>query len=389
MKTSLLCMKSSIATAVLLFTGIANAQQWQTTGNAGITPSNYIGPVDARVLYLKTNGASSNPGQALLNESGSFIVEGANNTNFAKVKGSIVNGVSNVLGAQAGSSLVSGWQNDLNNGGGANVIGGQANVVTNNASKSVALGWKNTIKNHNQFALGVGIDLSEEYSGGFGIDLVATGNRSFVIGAGSGGAKLTNTIPYSIMLGMSGTPTMFIKDQGVGVRTTAPTANFHTVGTVRHEGLPVGSGRALVVDTNGNVMVSNTSLSKIAGPDETIQKLEDRIKTLEATVEELKQLLLNRSTSTTIGSDLPELFQNVPNPAKNETSIRYYVPQSVKTASIEIYSISGQMIRSFPLREKGNGTIRLSNGDLQSGTYVYKMTTDGKVTEAKKMIIKD
>ncbi|KFF28711.1 hypothetical protein IQ37_10070 [Chryseobacterium piperi] len=382
-------MKSSIATAVLLFTGIANAQQWQTTGNAGITPSNYIGPVDARVLYLKTNGASSNPGQALLNESGSFIVEGANNTNFAKVKGSIVNGVSNVLGAQAGSSLVSGWQNDLNNGGGANVIGGQANVVTNNASKSVALGWKNTIKNHNQFALGVGIDLSEEYSGGFGIDLVATGNRSFVIGAGSGGAKLTNTIPYSIMLGMSGTPTMFVKDQGVGVRTTAPTANFHTVGTVRHEGLPVGSGRALVVDTNGNVMVSNTSLSRMAAPDETIQKLEDRIKTLEATVEELKQLLLNKSTSTTIGSDLPELFQNVPNPTKNETSIRYYVPQSVRTASIEIYSISGQMIRSFPLREKGNGGIRLSNGDLQSGTYVYKMTTDGKVTEAKKMIIKD
>ncbi|MDQ0068108.1 T9SS type A sorting domain-containing protein [Chryseobacterium lathyri] len=390
MKTSLFSMKSGLALAMLLLTGIANAQQWQITGNAGITAANYAGTVDPRPFFLRTNGASSNPGQAILNETGSFIVDAVNNSNIAKVKGSIVTGSSNILGGLASSSIVSGWGNDLTNGGGANLVSGQDNIVLNNAGKSVALGWKNIIRNQNQFALGVGIDLKDVYSGGFGIDLAATGNRSFVIGSGTGGVKLTNNIPLSIMFGLSPTSTMLIKDKSVGILTLVPTANFHTVGTVRHENLPTGSGRALVVDTSGNVMVSNTPLNRSASSDETIQQLEDRIHNLENTVEELKQLLLNKGISSTeTSSDVAKLAQNVPNPTKHETSIGYYLPKSAKTASIEVYNISGQLVKSLPLREKGNGTIILSGSELQSGTYVYTMTTDGKVTGSKKMVIRD
>lgn len=391
MKTSLLSMKSGLAAAMVLFTGIVSAQQWQITGNAGITPADYAGTVDPRAFFLRTNGASANPGQAILNEAGSFIVDAVNNSNVAKVKGSIVTGSSNILGGQAGSSIVSGWGNDLSNGGGANIVSGQDNAVLNNSSKSVALGWKNIIRNHNQFALGVGIDLKDVYSGGFGIDLAATGNRSFVIGSGTGGAKLTNNIPLSIMFGLSPTSTMLIRDKSVGIMTLTPTANFHTVGTVRHENLPTGSGRALVVDPSGNVMVSNTPLNKTASSEETIMQLEDRIKNLENTVEELKQLLLNKNSLSmeASSSDIAKLSQNVPNPTKNGTNISYYLPKNAKTASIEIYNISGQLVRSLPLNEKGNGTITLSASDLPSGTYVYKMTTDGKVTGSKKMIIQD
>ncbi|WP_084680375.1 T9SS type A sorting domain-containing protein [Chryseobacterium luteum] len=391
MKTSLLSMKNGLAAAMMLLTGIANAQQWQVTGNSGITPANYAGTVDSRPFYLRTNGATSNPGQAILNEAGSFIVDATNNSNVAKVKGSIVIGISNILGSQASSSLVSGWGNDLSNGGGANLVSGQDNVVLNNAGKSVALGWKNIIRNQNQFALGVGIDLKDVYSGGFGIDLAATGNRSFVIGSGTGGTKLTNNIPSSIMFGLSPTSTMLIKDKSVGILTLSPTANFHTVGTVRHENLPTGSGLALVVDASGNVMVSNTALNKMgAASEEKIQQMEERIKNLENTVEELKQMLLNKGTSSvTSSSDGARLSQNVPNPTKNGTSISYYLPKNAQTASIEIYNISGQLVKSLPLRERGSGTITLSGSELQSGTYVYKMTTDGKVTDSKKMLIQD
>ncbi|UWX61143.1 T9SS type A sorting domain-containing protein [Chryseobacterium oranimense] len=391
MKTSLLSMKNGLAAAMALLTGIASAQQWDINGNAGITPANYAGTVDPTAFYLRTNGASANPGQAILNEPGTFIVDAVNNSNAAKAKGSIVVGISNVLGGNAGSSLVAGWENDLANGGGANVIGGQANAVLNGSSKSVALGWKNIIRNHNQFALGVGIDLKDVYSGGFGIDLAATGNRSFVIGSGTGGAKLTNNIPLSIMFGLSTTSTMLIKDKSVGILTLTPTANFHTVGTVRHENLPTGSGRALVVDPSGNVMVSNTALNRMASPDETILKLEDRIKNLENTVDELKQLLLKKGISSTdiSSSDVAKLAQNVPNPTKNGTSISYYLPKNAKTASIEIYSISGQLVKSFPLREKGNGAVTVSSSDLPSGTYMYTMMTDGKITGSKKMVLED
>nr|WP_315032544.1 T9SS type A sorting domain-containing protein [uncultured Chryseobacterium sp.] len=387
MKTQQLLMRAGVV-AMLSLTSTLGAQQWDINGNFGITNANYVGTADGRALYLRVNGSSSTPGQAILNEAGSFIVDATNNSNIAKTKGSIVNGISNILGAQASSSLVSGWENDLSNAGGANIVAGQANTVLNGAGKSVALGWKNTIRNANQFALGVGIDLGDFYSGGFGIDLIATGNRSFVIGAGTGGAKLTNAIPQSIMLGMSATSTMLIKDQAVGIRTTTPTANFHTVGTVRLQGLPTGSGRGLVVDTNGNVMISNTPLSRTSNNDETLDELKDRVKSLENTVEELKQLLLNRNAATST-LDTPILFQNTPNPAKNETSIRFYLPDNTRTASIEIYSISGQLVKTLPLYEKGNGSVRLSHNDLSSGQYLYKMTVNGKQTEAKKMMMND
>ncbi|MDH6250298.1 hypothetical protein M2347_000025 [Chryseobacterium sp. H1D6B] len=391
MRTQLSLVKAGAAAVALFLTGTLNAQQWDINGNPGINSTNYVGTVDGNALYLRVNGASNNPNQAILNEAGTFIVDATNNTNVSKAKGSIVNGISNILGAQAGSSLVTGWGNDLTNSGGANIIAGQSNVVLNGAGKSVALGWKNTIRNANQFAIGVGIDLGDFYSGGFGIDLAATGDRSFVFGSGTGGAKLTNTIPLSIMFGLSTTSTMLIKDQSVGIRTTNPTANFHTVGTVRLQGLPTGTGRGLVVDTNGNVMVSSTPLSRTANNDETVQQLEDRVKSLENTVEELKQLLLNRGTAADVSSssDVPLLFQNAPNPTRSETGIRYYLPKNIKSASIEIYSISGQLVKSLSLNERGNGTVRLSSNDLQSGTYVYKMTADGKTTDSKKMIIQD
>jgi hypothetical protein len=359
MKKSLLHAKHLFAAAMIFSGGLINAQQWLTTGNAGTTAGNYAGTTGATAFYLRTNGTAAVPGQAILNEFGSFIVDGDNNTNIVKSKGNIVAGAGNTIGAGSGSSLVSGWGNNLAAAAGANLVSGQDNVVLNNASKSVALGWKNVIRNANQFAIGVGIDLGNFYSGGFGIDLAATGDRSFVIGSGTGGTKLTNSIPRSIMFGMSPTSTMLIVDQYVGVRTTAPTANFHTVGTVRLQGLPNGSGRALVVDNDGNVMVATSTITRQANNETDYQIQIDELKN------EIKEL----------------------NPGKGETIIKYYLPKDTKNASIEIYNASGQVMKTISLKEKGNGSINLSG--IRGGSYVYSLIADGKIIDSKKMLIQE
>ncbi|GAA5100835.1 hypothetical protein GCM10023210_39740 [Chryseobacterium ginsengisoli] len=385
MKKSLFNAKNLIAVAMIFSTGAVNAQ-WLTTGNAGTTTASYAGTTGATAFYLRTNGATAIPGQAILNEFGSFIVDGDNNTNIVKTKGSIAVGASNNLGAGAGSSLVSGWGNNLAAAGGANLIAGQDNVVLNNAGKSVALGWKNIIRNANQFAIGVGIDLTNFYSGGFGVDLAATGDRSFVIGSGTGGTKLTNSIPRSIMFGMSPTSTMLIVDQSVGVRTTTPTANFHTVGTVRHQGLPSGSGRALVVDNDGNVMVATSTITRQANSEIDYQGQIDELKN---EIKELKELLKQNKMSVDLSSasNEPKLYQNAPNPGRGETTIKYYLPKDSKDASILIYNISGQLVKTIALREKGNGSINISG--IQGGSYVYNLNVDGKNIDTKKMLIQD
>ncbi|WP_294323952.1 T9SS type A sorting domain-containing protein [uncultured Chryseobacterium sp.] len=388
MKAHVLSLKVLIAAATIFSTAQTNAQAWQTLGNSGISSSNYAGTVNPVPFYLRTNGSTSNPGQAILNETGSFLVESVNNSNTAKTKGSIVAGSSNVLGNNANSCMVSGWQNDLSDAGGANIVAGQGNRVFKQASKSVALGWVNRITASNQFAIGVGVDLSSEYSGGFGVDLVATGNRSFVFGSGTGGgSKLTNTIPSSLMFGVSSTPTMLIQDQLVGIGTTSPTALLHTNGKVRMENLPDGNGRALVVDPDGNVMVANSYLYRSAG-DQTAE-FQTQIDDLRKEVQELKELLKQSRISVDMGAAFnePKLYQNAPNPGKGETIIKYYLPKETNNASIGIYNVSGQLIKNIPLKDKGNGSITL-NG-IRGGSYVYTLSVDGKNADTRKMIIQD
>ncbi|WP_294202297.1 T9SS type A sorting domain-containing protein [uncultured Chryseobacterium sp.] len=388
MKAHVLSLKVLIAAATIFSTAQTNAQAWQTLGNSGISSSNYAGTVNPVPFYLRTNGSTSNPGQAILNETGSFLVESVNNSNTAKTKGSIVAGSSNVLGNNANSCMVSGWQNDLSDAGGANIVAGQGNRVFKQASKSVALGWVNRITASNQFAIGVGVDLSSEYSGGFGVDLVATGNRSFVFGSGTGGgSKLTNTIPSSLMFGVSSTPTMLIQDQLVGIGTTSPTALLHTNGKVRMENLPDGNGRALVIDPDGNVMVANSYLYRSAG-DQTAE-FQTQIDDLRKEVQELKELLKQSRISVDMGaaSNEPKLYQNAPNPGKGETIIKYYLPKETNNASIGIYNVSGQLIKNIPLKDKGNGSITL-NG-IRGGSYVYTLSVDGKNADTRKMIIQD
>lgn len=389
MKTQFLQIKNVIAAAIMLSAGSLSAQQWNITGNSSISNSNYVGTIDEEALFLRVNGKSLNPGQALLNTTGSFLVESVNNSNDVKTKGSVVVGANNTLGLEANSSMVNGWENDLSEAGGANIVAGQGNVLINNATKSVALGWVNRIRDANQFAIGVGVDLKSPYSGGFGVDLIATGNRSFVFGSGTGwGSKLTNDIPYSIMFGVTSTPTMLIKDQMIGVRTIDPTANFHTVGTVRLQGLPDGDGRALVVDDNGNVMVAKSHIHK-AGNNDNETNLQTQIDNLKKEMEELKNLLKQNKMNVdlTSESNIAKLYQNAPNPSKGETIIKYYLPNDAKEASITIYNISGQLIKTIALKEKGNGNVNITG--LQGGSYLYQMKVNGKNIDSKKMTLKD
>ncbi len=387
MKRFLFTTKSAIAAAMIFSMSLASAQNaWLLNGNSPTTPLNYAGTTDFKPFYLRTNGSTPNPGQAFLNEHGSFLVESVNNTNIADVKGSLVFGTTNRLGINSNSSLVGGWDNDVKGSGGANIVVGQGNVVSNGASKSVALGWVNDIGNSNQFAIGVGIKLKSEYSGGFGIDLEAHDDRSFVFGSGThASTKLINNIPWSIMFGMSDVSTVLIKDQYVGIRTTAPTANLHSVGTVRLEGLPNGTGNILVVDASGNVMVSSSTAIKT---NDTPTEFQAQIDGLKKEIQELKELVSQQNKMITgFENEGPKLYQNTPNPAKGETVIRYYLPTHSGEASIEIYNALGQLVKSIRLQEKGNGSVNFTG--LNAGSYIYHLNVGGKSVDSRKMLLEN
>ena len=80
------------------------------------------------------------------------------------------------------------------------------------------------------------------------------------------------------------------------------------------------------------------------------------------------------------------LEQNVPNPFREQTVINFYIPESVKTASIAFYSRSGKLIKKQAIDSRGNGRINVYGHDLSSGMYTYSLIADGQVVATKKMV---
>ena len=83
----------------------------------------------------------------------------------------------------------------------------------------------------------------------------------------------------------------------------------------------------------------------------------------------------------------PVLFQNIPNPFDNTTSIGYYIPITYTNANIVISSTTGQLLNNIAVEVKGEGSIEIGKASLQSGMYFYTLFVDGKKIDTKRMII--
>ena len=83
----------------------------------------------------------------------------------------------------------------------------------------------------------------------------------------------------------------------------------------------------------------------------------------------------------------PYLFQNVPNPYGDVTSIRYYIPFEYNKAEIVLTTVTGQILKRIPVNEVGEGSIDFSRSALSSGIYLYTLYLDGKRIDTKRMLI--
>ena len=80
------------------------------------------------------------------------------------------------------------------------------------------------------------------------------------------------------------------------------------------------------------------------------------------------------------------LYQNIPNPFGQETTINYYLPQRVGKAKMYFYDNAGRLINEINLTQKGNASILVKASEISSGTYSYSLVVDEKVIDTKKMI---
>lgn len=155
-----------------------------------------------------------------------------------------------------------------------------------------------------------------------------------------------------------------------------------------------------VVSYDDSVDIYSIDLTKLTPfLVEAIKEQEAVIKDLKVEIENIKTQLNNsnslKSTSITSAGDnlttasANKLSQNSPNPFNESTHINYYLTEETKNATIIIYDMNGQQLKSIELYKKGNGDITINGGEYKAGMYMYALIADGKVIDTKRMILTD
>jgi hypothetical protein len=83
----------------------------------------------------------------------------------------------------------------------------------------------------------------------------------------------------------------------------------------------------------------------------------------------------------------PVLYQNSPNPFNQTTNISYYLPETIISATLNVYNMSGSPIKTIPIIQKGKGSITINGLELSPGMYLYTLIADGKEVDTKRMIL--
>lgn len=78
--------------------------------------------------------------------------------------------------------------------------------------------------------------------------------------------------------------------------------------------------------------------------------------------------------------------QNIPNPFNEHTQIPFYLPSTVKAASIQFTDSRGSIIKSIEINDRGKGVIHIAAVELNSAVYNYTLIADGKVIDTKRMV---
>lgn len=145
-------------------------------------------------------------------------------------------------------------------------------------------------------------------------------------------------------------------------------------------------------DKSGNVSINYIEMIPLLVQAVNELKAENQNLTKEVALlkGETKSEAKTRNEATainTVNEAVLSLAQNNPNPFSESTSIEVSVPQSVRSASLFIYDMSGKMLKRIAVTGRGTSRVPVTAEGLTEGMYLYTLIADGKVVGTKKMIL--
>ena len=80
------------------------------------------------------------------------------------------------------------------------------------------------------------------------------------------------------------------------------------------------------------------------------------------------------------------LYQNTPNPFKEQTTIRFSLADDVTDAAICIFDMTGKILKKLPV-SPGETSVKINGWELGEGMFLYTLMVNGQEVDTKKMII--
>lgn len=173
----------------------------------------------------------------------------------------------------------------------------------------------------------------------------------------------------------------------------------YTIGTFTHQDSLGNKTEYLDYDANAVTYILINSVKEqqqiIEQKDAELKKVNADVEALSKRLEQLERIVASNTAKPLNGSAARGesngngvvLEQNVPNGFSGSSAIKYFIPQSVKEASIDVYSVNGVKVNSYQVKERGEGQLMISAGDFQNGIFLYDLVTDGKSNGVKKMVV--
>lgn len=397
---------------------VSGANFWNRTGNAGTNAAtNFIGTTDNVDFVLRTN----NTERMRITNSGNVGI----GISSPSSKLHLANGVDVTLAS--GGTLIMGPTTSVNlamdnnelqarNNGAAAVLklnedGGNVIIDGNDAGTNVGINTTSPASDlhilHTNGFISNGLTIEDKFAAGldWNIYSATTGDLWFSkdgthVGSidGTSGvytaisdkkykkdiAQMDNVLDKVMQLKPS--QYHFIKQQSndrkyLGMIAQEVQPIFPEV-VYKHEGKNDNSDDYLTVDYAAFAIIAIKAIQEQ-------QKEIDELKTmLKGNTQPVSQSTpsVSEISTTNIKLSTSAIGQNVPNPLRNTTSIRYNIPQDAKNAMLLITDMNGKTIKQLTVKA-GNGILNIDASALNSGTYNYTLIIDGRNIETKKMVV--
>ena len=116
-----------------------------------------------------------------------------------------------------------------------------------------------------------------------------------------------------------------------------------------------------------------------------IQELKQELDEVKGTVSANSRY--SDATSVNVGSMTGNvLYQNTPNPFKEQTTIRFKLADGVRDVSVCIFDMTGKMLKKLPVSSEME-SISIGGNELGEGMFLYSLMINGQVMDTKRMVI--